>query len=203
MHTACVGQLHATAIDLCLLFAKLLLKLRYFLIKFMTFKVCVLLFASAFGVSVHADTHTVLDNAALLGQSAAQLQPQLAGLQTVHSPRRLSSGALGSARLPDALCEGMHFEQTFFFVNQKLRQMELLLLSAPADITTLSQASLLQTLRTELGPELASFNAAPLPDSASWVSGDADVTLYRSGRPERPSLRIVIRQREIVSADEL
>lgn len=169
----------------------------------MTFKVCFLFLVGVFCVSAHADVHTVLDNAALLGKSAAELQHQLAGLRAVRSPRRLSSGAVETARLPNALCEGLHFEQTFFFAHQKLHQMELVLPDASADTTTRAQESLLETLRLELGPELASFNAAPLPDSASWVSGDADVMLYRSGRPERPSLRIVIRQRKLVNADEL
>jgi hypothetical protein len=143
-------------------------------------------------------SHTVLENAALLGISPEQAASTLAGAQTVRSPRRLSSGALGSLRVPDALCEGAHFEQTLFFAHQKLTQMDLVLISPGAeDAVSRIQAALLQSLRARLGPELAAG------DSASWVSADADVMLFRSGRPEHPSLRVVIKQRQLVDAGEL
>jgi hypothetical protein len=51
-------------------------------------------------------------------------------------------------------------------------------------------------------------NAALLGMSAEQVAGvlgsaDADVMLFRSGRPSHPSLRVVIRQRQRVDAGEL
>jgi hypothetical protein len=169
-----------------------------------TFGFCLATIAGALCLCTGADAQTVLDNTALLGQSASELQPRL-GLQAVRSPRRLSSGAVDSGRLVDAVCEGLHFEETFFFARQKLQQMELVLTDFSAQATDKAQAMLMQTLRAELGPELASFGAIPIgpADSASWVSGDADVMLFRFGRPDHPSLRLVIRQRELVNAEEL
>jgi hypothetical protein len=159
-------------------------------------------------------SHTVLENTALLGISPEQAAATLAGAQPVRSPRRLSSGALGSLRVPDALCEGAHFEQTLFFAHQKLTQMDLVLISPASgpgagEAVARAQAALLQSLRVRLGPELAAFGTAPgaapgaVADSASWVSADADVMLFRSGRPEHPSLRVIIKQRQLVDAGEL
>ncbi len=154
--------------------------------------------------------HTVLENAALLGLDREQIAAALPDAQPVRSPRRLSSGALGSLRVADAPCEGAHFEQTLYFNHQKLAQMDLVLLnpaSGPGaeDAIAHVHEALLQSLRARLGPELAAFAAAPetLADTASWVNADADVMLFRSGRAEHPSLRIVIKQRQVVDAGEL
>jgi len=156
------------------------------------------LLAGLLWLSSSAWAYTVLDNTALLGMSHEQVAASLANAQPVRSPRRLSSGALGSLRVADALCEGAHFEQTLFFAHQKLTQMDLVLISPGAeDAVSRIQAALLQSLRARLGPELAAG------DSASWVSADADVMLFRSGRPDHPSLRVVIKQRQLVDAGEL
>src|SRR6478752_2169056 len=87
------------------------------------------LLAGLLWLSSSAWAHTVLDNTALLGMSHEQVAASLANAQPVRSPRRLSSGALGSLRVADALCEGAHFEQTLFFAHQKLAQMDLVLLN--------------------------------------------------------------------------
>jgi hypothetical protein len=156
------------------------------------------LLAGVLWLSSSAWSHTVLENAALLGMSHEQVAASLADAQPVRSPRRLSSGALGSLRVTDALCEGAHFEQTLFFAHQKLTQMDLVLISPSAeDAVSRIQAALLQSLRARLGPELAAG------DSASWVSADTDVMLFRSGRSDHPSLRVVIKQRQLVDAGEL
>ncbi len=154
--------------------------------------------------------HTVLENAALLGIGRDQVAAALPDAQAVRAPRRLPSGAVGSLRVADAPCEGVHFEQTLYFNHQKLTQMDLVLLnpaSGPGSEDAMAHVheALLQSLRTRLGPELAAFATAPgtLADSASWVNADADVMLFRSGRPEHPSLRIVIKQRQLVDAGEL
>jgi hypothetical protein len=162
------------------------------------------------GLCPVAWAHTVLENAALLGMGREQVASALPDAQAVRAPRRLSSGALGSLRVADAQCEGSHFEQTLYFNHQKLAQMELVLLnpaSGPGSEDTMAHVheALLQSLRARLGPELAAFGAAPgaVADTASWVSADADVMLFRSGRPEHPSLRVVIKQRQLVDAGEL
>ena len=85
--------------------------------------------AGALWLCASAWSHTVLENTALLGMSPDQVAAALPGAQPVRSPRRLPSGALGSLRVPDALCEGAHFEQTLFFAHQKLAQMDLVLLN--------------------------------------------------------------------------
>jgi len=169
----------------------------------------VLLAGALWGCS-SAWSQTVLENATLLGMTRQQMEPALVGALPVRLPRRLSSGALGSLRVPDVLCEGAHFEQTLFFTHQKLEQMDLVLLnpgsgSSSEDTVTKTQASLLQSLRAELGPELASFASSPeaMADMASWVSASADVMLFRSGKPDHPTLRVVIKQRQRVDASEL
>ncbi|WP_092132283.1 hypothetical protein [Polaromonas sp. YR568] len=152
----------------------------------------------------------MLENAALLGMGAEQITAALPDAQPVRAPRRLPSGALGSLRVADAACEGARFEQTLYFNHQKLAQMDLVLLnpaSGPGSENAMAHVheALLQSLRARLGPELAAFGATPgaVADTASWVSADADVMLFRSGRPEHPSLRIVIKQRQLVDAGEL
>lgn len=157
-------------------------------------------------VCASAWSQTVLESVDLLGMRREQLEPALPGAQPVRSPRRLSSGALGSLRVPDVLLEGRHFEQTFYFAHQQLEQMDLVLLSPGAEgAVTQTQVALLQSLRARLGPELASFASVPeaLPDSASWVSASADVMLFRSGTANHPTVRMVIRQRHLVDASEL
>lgn len=162
------------------------------------------------GACPAAWSQTVLENAALLGMSREQVAAATPDAQPVRAPRRLSSGALGLLRVPDALCEGAHFEQTLFFAQQKLAQMDLVLLnpaSGPGSESAIAQVheTLLQSLRARLGPELAAFGAAPgaPADSASWVAADADVMLFRSGRADHPSLRLVIKQRQLADAGEL
>jgi len=162
------------------------------------------------GLCPIAWSHTVLENAALLGMGRDQVAAALPEAQAVRAPRRLPSGALGSLRVADAPCEGAHFEQTLYFNHQKLAQMDLVLLNpatGPGSEEAMAHVheALLQSLRARLGPELAAFATAPgtLADTASWVSADADVMLFRSGRPEHPSLRIVIKQRQVVDAGEL
>jgi hypothetical protein len=171
---------------------------------------CWLACALWLGVCTGVWPHTVLENAALLGMGREQIAAALPDAQAVRAPRRLSSGALGSLRVADAPCEGMHFEQTLYFNHQKLAQIDLVLLnpvSGPGSEEAMASVheALLQSLRARLGPELTAFGAAPgaATDTASWVSADADVMLFRSGRPEHPSLRIVIKQRQLVDAGEL
>ena len=169
-----------------------------------------LLLSLALVAASPARARTVLENAALLGMSRQQLAPVLPDARPVSSPRRLSSGASGLLRVADAVCEGSHFVQTLFFLHQALQQMDLVLLDpasgpgAEAAVTK-TQAFLVQSLRARLGPELAAFGAAPdgVAQTASWVSAGADVMLFRSGRPDHPALRMVIRRRLLVNANEL
>ena len=138
------------------------------------------------------------------------LAPGLPDARPVSSPRRLSSGAVGLLRIADAVCEGEHFEQTLFSSDQTLRQMDLVLRNPASgagsqEAMSEVQAALMQALRTRLGPELAVFGAVPgaIAQTASWVSGGADVVLFRSSRPDQPTLRMVIRQRQLVDTSAL
>jgi hypothetical protein len=157
-------------------------------------------------------SQTVREQVGLLGMTHEQLAPQLVGVQPVRSPRRLSSGAVGSWWVADALCEGFHFEQTLFFARQTLAQMDLVLLqagynpaAADAAPARTAYAALVQSLRVRFGAELASSASTSelVMDTASWVSGSADVMLFLSGKSDRPTLRLVIRQRQLVDAGEL
>lgn len=143
----------------------------------------------------------VLDNIGLLGMTSGELASRLPPMQTVRPARRLSSGAVGSLRVPDVAYEGLHFEQTLYLAHQKLRQTDLVMADpAPEQI-----AALVQSLRAQLGRELASSFATPeaVVETASWVSGDADVTLLRSTQAGQPGARLVIRQRQLRDASEL
>lgn len=130
----------------------------------------------------------------LLGQSRERIEAALEGARQVHSPRRLPSGATGQLRQADMLYEGAHFEQTLFFAQQKLQQIELVSLPGAGPEVW---RQLLASLKAELGAELAAG------DSASWVRDDTDVVLYRYGRPEAPTVRLLIRQRRLADASEL
>ena len=160
-------------------------------------------------------SQTVPDNIALLGMRPQQLESLPVAPEVVRSPRRLSSGAMGLLRIPDVLCEGMHFEQTLFFAHGVLEQTRLVLLvSMPAISGTPAVGSLpagaayvalMNILRRQFGSELSSSDATSDNSmaSASWVSGDADVMLFRSGKPGRVNVRLVIKRRKLVNADEL
>jgi hypothetical protein len=160
-----------------------------------------LLFAMVCGLCTAAGAQGVLDNTALLGMTSNELASRLPAVQAVRPARRLSSGAIGSLRVADVLYEGLHFEQTLYLAHQKLQQTDLVMSSPAPDQVT----ALVQSLRTQLGPELASSFSTPdaVVATASWVSGDADVTLFYSAPPERPSVRLVIRQRQLRDAGEL
>ncbi len=172
-----------------------------------------ILLASTLWACTSAWSQTVLENAALLGMSRQQVVPALVDAQPVRSPRRLSSGAVGSLRVPNALCEGLHFQQTLYFSHQALQQMELVLISPAVRTgasnaeaaTTATFAALVQSLRKELGPELATFASSPeiMADTVSWVSAGADVKLFRTGTPEHPGVRLVLRQQRLMDASEL
>lgn len=144
---------------------------------------------------------SLMDNAALLGLARSELPSRFAAAQPVRTPRRLSSGALGLFRVPDVVLEGMHFEQTLYFNQQRLEQTELVPVNAGPD----AYGALVQSLRTQLGPELASSASSPgmLMDTASWVQGEADVMLFRSGRADHPVVRLVIRRRQLQDASTL
>lgn len=143
----------------------------------------------------------LLDKAALLGQSREEIESAFAGAERVRAPRRLPSGATGQLRQPDVFYEGAHFDQTFYFAQQKLRQIELVSLPGESIGTGTDRSgafgALLESLKAQLGPELAAG------DSASWVHGDTDVLLFRYGNPDRPTVRLVVRQRNVVEAGEL
>ncbi len=153
------------------------------------------------GAGSVAHAQAVLDNIPLLGLDAGQLASRLPALQAVRAPRRLSSGAVGSLRVPDAQYGGLHFEQTLYLAHQKLQQTELVMAApAPAEV-----AALAGSLRAQLGAELASSFSTPggLVETASWVSGDADITLFHAVPPARPGVRLVIKQRQLRDASEL
>lgn len=152
-------------------------------------------------VCASASSQTLSANTDLLGMRHEQLQGSLAGAEPVHAAHKLSSGAIGSLRVPDMLLQGMHFEQTFYFLHQKLTQMELVHVNPDPTAYT----DLVQSLRVQLGPELASSVTTPdtVMETASWVKGDADVMLFLSGKPGHTGLRLVIRQRQLLDASEL
>jgi hypothetical protein len=161
---------------------------------------CVTMFGLS-GMCSTAAAQAVLDNTALLGMSAGELASRLPPMQTVRAPRRLSSGAVGSLRVPDVLYEGLHFEQTLYLSHQKLQQTDLVMASQePGQV-----AALLQSMRRQLGDGLVSSYATSdaVIDTATWVSGDADVVLFYSIPPGRPSVRLVIKHRQLRDASEL
>ncbi|MDO9404142.1 MAG: hypothetical protein Q7T87_08935 [Polaromonas sp.] len=137
----------------------------------------------------------IVQKASLLGMTRQALEPMLEGAQRARA-RRLPSGAVAQLRQPDVAFENGRFEQTFFFEQQKLSQIELVSLPDTGPGATLFD-SLLDDFRQSLGPGLVAG------DSASWVAGDADVLLYRYGDPSRPTVRIVVRERQLVDAGEL
>lgn len=154
-----------------------------------------------YGLCSAAGAQGVLDNTALLGMTPGELSSRLPPMQALRSARRLSSGAVGSLRVPDALYDGLHFEQTLYMAHQKLQQTDLVMASPAPDQVT----ALLQSLRRQLGAELASSYSTTdaVIDTATWVSKDVDVMLFYSATSERPSVQLVIKQRQLRDAGEL
>lgn len=161
---------------------------------------CVTVFGLS-GICSMAAARAVLDNTALLGMSSSELASRLPPLQSVRAPRRLSSGAVGVLRVPDAPYDGLRFEQTLYMSHHRLQQTDLVMASPePGQV-----AALVQSLRTRLGAGLDSSFSTPdaVVETATWVSGDADVMLFYSVQPGRPQARLVIRQRQLRDAGEL
>ncbi|RZJ04573.1 MAG: hypothetical protein EOO54_25255 [Haliea sp.] len=130
----------------------------------------------------------------LLGMGRQALEASLDGAERARA-RRLPSGAVAQLRQADVAFGPGRFEQTFFFAQQRLVQIELVSLPETAGANLFNE--LVMAMRQSLGPELAAG------DSASWVHQDADVLLFRYGDPTHPAVRIVVRQRQLVDAGEL
>lgn len=146
----------------------------------------------------------VAQAAALIGADPAQVEASLGPLQRVRAPRRLPSGAVGSWRRGDVMVEGARFEETLFFAEQQLQQAEFMLQPGVGD-SLVEFGALAAALSAEFGPpqRSAQDDAGMIMETATWQSAGRDVVLYRSGRPERPTVRIVVRRQQLRDASEL
>lgn len=143
--------------------------------------------------------------AAGLGSAAGELGSLLAGAERVRRPNSLA-GALGLWRVPRFRLGNFYYEQTLYFSEQRLQQIELLQLPDDAqDAAGSGFDELLSACREALGPELAARadRGEQRMQSASWASQTLDVMLLRSGSAARPRTRILYKMRKLKDADEL
>lgn len=155
-----------------------------------------------------AGAATIDDSLAALGSSVLSVQASHPDAERPRAPRRSPSGAAGLLRIPVAFCEGYAFEQTFFFRDQQLTEVDMVWQGPEGGGATTSAAAftaLVGGLRQRYGAELASAasTATTVMETASWVAGGRSITLFRSGRADHPVLRMVVRQRQVVDAGEL
>lgn len=145
---------------------------------------------------------------AALGLTAHDVQQAFPEAVPVRAPARLSSGAIGLLRQAHALCEGLPFAQTFYFKAEQLTQVEMTWLGDESHASTDSASAftaLVRSISSQLGAELstAASTATTVMESASWTNANSSVVLFRSGKADKPVVRLVVRQRELVDGSTL
>lgn len=141
-----------------------------------------------------------------LGMSETEFHAALTGVERVRRPQKLSSGAIGSWRLPRVQHGRFFFEETFFLGSQALQQVEFVLLPrSPEEQTQSAFAGLVEALRSQWGQELASHTLMPgmVMETASWVREGLDVIAVRSGNPANPGIRVIYKLRLLKDASQL
>lgn len=130
----------------------------------------------------------------LLGASPDEVMQALPDAQRARPARRLASGAVAQLRQSGVHYAGLNFDETLYFLEHKLVEIELVERSP----TTENGFAMLAS-------ELESGLGAPLEagDTAFWRSGDADIALYRLFKAGQSTVRMVIRQHQERDASQL
>ncbi|MDW5442645.1 hypothetical protein [Polaromonas sp. SM01] len=156
------------------------------------------------GVSCAASAQALMPPGVHLGMSVAELREAVPGLHAVRRPQTVS-GTVGSWRVSGVQQGGYVLEETFFFAQQSLQRVELLLqpdINPPPDDAF---AKLVVSLRAEYGPELPLYGglSGAVAGSASWVHEGMDILAMSSGPPGQAKTRLIYKTRILKDASEL
>ncbi|MGA0571195.1 hypothetical protein ACO2Q9_10805 [Variovorax sp. VNK109] len=140
-----------------------------------------------------------------MGMTEAELRSAVPGLERVRRPARAPNGAMGLWRQSHVAIDSWLVDQTFYLDAEGLRQIEWLVVPHDGRDSGSSFSGLVTGLRQQYGAELAARQSTPgfVQESASWVAGDMDVIVSRSGAPDQATVRMVWRQRVTRDASEL
>lgn len=130
----------------------------------------------------------------LLGATPGEVETALPGVLRARQGRRLASGAVAQLRQSDVAYGDLHFDQTLYFLERKLVEIELIERPPAADN---GFAILAAALETQFGAPLSAG------DTAFWQTGSADIALYRLFRSGHSMARMVIRQHQEHDASQL
>lgn len=141
-----------------------------------------------------------------LGMSAGQLREAVPGLHAVRRPQTVA-GAVGGWRVSGVQQGDRVFEETFFFAQQTLQRVELLLLQPESDPQQDAQAfaHLVASLREQYGPELPLTGglSGVAAGNAFWVHEGMDILAMQSGPPGQSKTRLIYKLRILRDASEL
>jgi hypothetical protein len=156
------------------------------------------------GMSCAASAQALMPPGVHLGMSAAELHETVPGLHAVRRPQTVS-GTVGNWRVSGVQQGGYVLEETFFFRQQALQRVELLL---QPDINPRPEeafANLLASLRAVYGPELPLYGglSGAAAGSASWVHEGMDILAMQSGPPGQSKTRLIYKVRILKDASEL
>lgn len=139
-----------------------------------------------------------------LGMSAAELREVVPGLHAVRRPQTVS-GTVGNWRASGVQQGGYVLDETFFFAQQALQRVELLLQPDVNPRPDEAFANLVTLLRAEYGPELPLYGglSGAAAGSASWVHEGMDILAMPSGPPGQAKTRLIYKVRILKDASEL
>lgn len=139
-----------------------------------------------------------------LGMSASELREAVPGLQPVRRPQTVA-GAVGRWRVADVQQADLVFDETFFFAEQTLQRVELVLQPGSSAQPDEVFAHLVASLRASYGPELPLHGGLSSVEagSASWIHDEMDILALQSGSASQTRVRLIYKARVLKDASEL
>lgn len=139
-----------------------------------------------------------------LGMSASELREAVPGLQPIRRPQTVA-GAVGRWRVADVQQADLVFDETFFFAEQTLQRVELVLQPGSSAQSDEVFAHLVASLRASYGPELPLHGGLSSVEagSASWVHDEMDILALQSGSASQTRVRLIYKARVLKDASEL
>lgn len=126
------------------------------------------------------------------GMSPEEVVEAVPGTVPFSDDAKLASGAQALLQLEDIEILGMHFEARFYFLDNKLEQVNLDL-KDPEDGASekYHYEALTTALRARYGPEINSDikdSSIGIIAETTWLSGDTNINLFLIGIGESPAL---------------
>lgn len=139
-----------------------------------------------------------------LGMTASELREAVPGLQPVRRPQTVA-GAVSRWRVDHVQQADLVFDETFFFAEQTLQRVELVLQPDSSAQTDDVFAHLVASLRASYGPELPLHGGLSSVEagSAFWVHDDLDILALQSGSAGQTRVRLIYKARIVRDASAL